>query len=88
MLNGEYVMSAAEMRETLAKLRMTQVQAAHLLCVDTRTVRRWVAGDVVIPGPVAMVFRLMAKYQIPVAEAQQLTRPDWMAAYYRPELAA
>lgn len=37
-----------------------QTRAAALLEVDDRTVRRWLAGEVAVPGPVAVALRCLA----------------------------
>ncbi|WP_322075524.1 transcriptional regulator [Burkholderia cenocepacia] len=38
-----------EVREILHQARLTGVQAGHLVGVKDRQVRRWLAGDAVIP---------------------------------------
>lgn len=45
-------MSAAELRVTLDWLGLTQEDAAEILAVDPRTVRRWVTGDSPVPAGV------------------------------------
>jgi transcriptional regulator with XRE-family HTH domain len=42
-----------QFRDALAALGLSQVDAAKLLGVDPRTVRRWVSGDRDVPPPVA-----------------------------------
>lgn len=42
-------MGPTEYRETIARLGLSQVQAASFLGVDERTSRRWASGDREIP---------------------------------------
>jgi len=56
-------MTAAEMREALAQLGLTQGAAARRLKVDPRTLRRWVAGSLLIPDTVAEQVRAMVGEQ-------------------------
>jgi DNA-binding transcriptional regulator YiaG len=42
-------------RAELARLGLSQVGAARFLEVDPRTVRRWAAGEVIIPKAVEML---------------------------------
>ena len=53
-------MSADEFAAAIAALGLSQVAAADALEVDARTVRRWIAGDRAIPGPVRVALRCMA----------------------------
>jgi transcriptional regulator with XRE-family HTH domain len=46
-------------RTILAKLGLTQVQAAHVLGVTPRTARRYALGETPIPNPVAKLLLLM-----------------------------
>ena len=48
-------MTPADLRAALAALELTQGGFARLVRVDARTVRRWVAGDREIPGPVIAI---------------------------------
>ena len=51
-------MTATEFRDYLAQLGLTQTEAAQLLEVDPRTVRRWAEGNGVdIPGPAEHALR-------------------------------
>lgn len=50
-------MTPAAFRTALDRLGLTQSEAARRLGVDPRTVRRWIAGDRKIPGPVAVLLR-------------------------------
>ena len=52
-------MKPAELRAVLASLGLSQVGFARTVRVDPRTVRRWVAGDAVIPGPVVVLIELL-----------------------------
>lgn len=52
-------MTPAEFSAAIAALGLSQLAAAEVLEVDPRTVRRWVAGDRDIPGPVRVALRLM-----------------------------
>lgn len=53
------VMSPETFRATLARLGHSQTSFAEFACVTDRSVRRWAAGDHVIPGWVAVMLRLM-----------------------------
>jgi len=46
-------------RTILTKLKLTQVQAAHVLGVTARTARRYALGETPIPNPVAKLLLLM-----------------------------
>jgi hypothetical protein len=50
------MMTVPELRLTLSRLELTQVEAAQLLGVAPRTVRRWLDGEDV-PGPAAQALR-------------------------------
>jgi transcriptional regulator with XRE-family HTH domain len=51
-------MTAIEFRDCLAQLGLTQTDAARLLEVDPRTVRRWAEGNAAdIPGPAVQALR-------------------------------
>ena len=52
-------MNAKQFRDALDHLGLTQMDASRLLGVDGRTVRRWVAGDIKIPGPAEMFLRYL-----------------------------
>ena len=51
-------MTAAEVRALFDALGVNQTQAAEMLEVDARTVRRW-ERDGVQPGPARVALRLM-----------------------------
>ncbi|EHM01226.1 hypothetical protein HMPREF9946_02187 [Acetobacteraceae bacterium AT-5844] len=61
-------MSPKEFREALARLGMSQLQAAKVLETDPRTVRRWALGESTIPGPVRVALRCMERLQALGAE--------------------
>ena len=65
-------MTAQEFRDAIAKLGINQVQAARALRVDPRTVRRWIAGDVEIPGPVEVLLEGWLKRGMPSDIRKQL----------------
>lgn len=50
-------MTPADFRAALDRLELSQSEAARRLGVDPRTVRRWIAGDRRIPGPVVELLR-------------------------------
>src|ERR1700730_3453006 len=50
------MMTVHELRATLSRLELTQAEAAQLLGVAPRTVRRWVDGEE-IPGPAEQALR-------------------------------
>jgi transcriptional regulator with XRE-family HTH domain len=54
------MMAAIEVREALAALRLNQEEAASLLGVAPRSVRRWLQGEV-IPGPAEAALRAWLK---------------------------
>lgn len=54
-------LSPAELRAVLAKLSLTQTEAAEALGVTPRAVRRWVSGEIICSGPAAIVLRLMVE---------------------------
>jgi DNA-binding transcriptional regulator YiaG len=52
-------MTSQKFRDTIAKLGLSQVKAAHVLGITPRTARRWAMGAVRIPAPAAKLLRLM-----------------------------
>jgi|SoiMethySBSTD1v2_1073268.scaffolds.fasta_scaffold627329_1 hypothetical protein len=50
------MMTSTELEQTLLRLRISQSEAAQLLSVASRTVRRWLEGEEV-PGPVEQAIR-------------------------------
>ena len=55
-------MTSAELSEHLVFLRLSQVEAAQLLGVAPRTVRRWLEGEEV-PGPTEQALRAWRRLQ-------------------------
>ena len=58
-------MTPTQLRDTLARLGLTQTGAARLLGVDERTMRRWCAEEGTpqhrrMPEPAARLLRLLA----------------------------
>jgi hypothetical protein len=47
--------------EVIAKLGLSQVEAAEFLGYDPRTSRRWISGELAVPKAVAMLLELMVK---------------------------
>jgi hypothetical protein len=58
-------MTSDEYNRALAELGLMQIEVARLLDVKPRTSRRWSSGDVPVPRPVALVLRMMIKYNLP-----------------------
>ena len=52
-------MTPVDFRAALADLGLTQVGFARVARVDPRTVRKWVAGDRPIPGPVVVLLEML-----------------------------
>jgi len=55
-------MSPSQLRATLARLGLTQSEAARLLGVDDRTMRRWCCAERGIPEPVARLLWLLLRH--------------------------
>ncbi len=70
-------MTGNTLRKILARLELSQTDAAKLVGIAPRSVRRWVADDVEIPEPAAMLFGIMAKYKITPVEARKLLDLPW-----------
>ena len=73
-------MKPAELRAALAALGLSQVGFARTVRVDPRTVRRWVAGDAVIPGPVVVLIELLQAQGRDFLPAGATPRPPGGAA--------
>lgn len=58
---GRWLMFAGEFVQSIANLRLDSGDAAKLLSVDIKTVRRWMDGKVAIPGPVSEVLSAWIK---------------------------
>ena len=54
-------MTSKQLNAALRHLGWTQLEAARRLHVNARTVRRWVAGDRRIPGPVVAALQCELK---------------------------
>ena len=52
-------MTPTQFRAALERLRLSQLGAARLFGADGRTARRWALGERSVPGPVAIILRLM-----------------------------
>jgi DNA-binding transcriptional regulator YiaG len=52
-------MTPHKFRDTIGKLGLSQVKAAHVLGFTPRTARRWAMGAAKIPAPAAKLLRLM-----------------------------
>ena len=57
-------MTSTEYRTALAKLGLSQMDAARLFDVSDRTGRRWALGEGRVPTLVATLLRLMIKGKI------------------------
>src|SRR5665213_1342416 len=66
-------MTKKELSDTLSALGLTQTEAAQLLGVSARTVRRWIEGEA-IPGPAEAALRAWRKLQ----QRNLAWRPDSM----------
>lgn len=54
-------MTSVEFRATLALAELSQLEAARMLGVAPRTVRRWALGEADIPPPVAKLLYLLGR---------------------------
>jgi transposase-like protein len=66
-------MNGTEYSKAIARLDLTQVEAARFLGVDDTTSRRWVADRSPIPRAVAMLLRLMIRYRLSPDHVSALT---------------
>lgn len=57
------LMRAFQLRDAIARLGITQQELAWCLCVDDKTVRRWVSAKTAIPGPVDRAVRAWSLLQ-------------------------
>jgi hypothetical protein len=60
------IMNAKEYRSALAKLDLSQAAAGKIFGVGDRTSRRWALDEARVPGPVAMLLRLMLSKKLKV----------------------
>jgi len=58
-------MTADEFREALRALGLSQTRCGILMMTDPRTVRRWAAGDVPVPGPVIVLLEAWQRHGVP-----------------------
>lgn len=68
-------MEPDELSDILDALSLTDRRAGEILCVDPRTIRRWLAGPEyasgrAIPEPVAKLLRLMASGRLTIEEVE------------------
>lgn len=68
-------MTPDELSDILDDLSLTDKRAGEILCVDPRTIRRWLAGPEyasgrAIPEPVAKLLGLMASGRLSVQEVE------------------
>ncbi len=55
-------MTSLDITKCLSKLRITPKEAATLLSVDSKTVNRWLDGEVAIPGPAEQAIRAWVRF--------------------------
>jgi DNA-binding transcriptional regulator YiaG len=67
-------MSPDDLKDMLARLGFSQSGAARILGVDSRTVRRWIAGDRDIPAPAVVFFRLLDEFP----DALHYVKAKWL----------
>jgi len=65
-------MTAKQFQAALDRLGLSQVGAARLLGADPRTARRWALGERSVPGPVAIILRLMLAGKITAQDIDAL----------------
>jgi len=56
-------MTPADLRAALARLGLSQSEAARYCGVDPRSMRRWLRGDRRIPGPVVELVKTWLSQQ-------------------------
>jgi len=56
-------MTADEFKAKQAALGLTNEDAATILRVSVRTVEKWRQGSRAVPGPVVVIFTLLAHYK-------------------------
>lgn len=61
-------MKPAEFTNTIKHLGLSQVGAAAFLCVNDRTVRRWVSGDMPVPRVVELLLLVMVEKEVKPAD--------------------
>lgn len=63
-------MTGSELRDTLAKLELSQSHFARLIDVTPRAVTLWLVGERSIPGPVEAYGRLLASVPLSVRQVE------------------
>lgn len=66
-------MTKSELRDALSDLGLNQSEFARMIGIDPRQVRRWVAGDTAVPGPVVVLVKLWLERPELVAVVKQLS---------------
>jgi hypothetical protein len=66
------MMNSKQYRDALDRLDLSQVAAGELFKVGSRTSRRWALDEARIPGPVAILLRLLLKKRIKVGDIEAL----------------
>jgi DNA-binding transcriptional regulator YiaG len=64
-------MTAQKFRDTIAKLGLSQVKAAHVLGITPRSARRWAMGAVKIPAPASKLLHLMKDGKVTEKEVRK-----------------
>ncbi len=67
-------MTAKQFQSAIDRLGLSQVGAARLLGADPRTARRWALGERSIPGPVAILLRLMLAGKITAQDIEETSK--------------
>jgi DNA-binding transcriptional regulator YiaG len=63
---------AAELRDGLARLRLSQTSFAKLIHVNPRLVRRWVAGGARVPFAVVLILRALVARELTAEKVADL----------------
>ena len=61
------------LKDTLKRLGLKQIELAKLITVSPRTVSQWASGDAALPGPVAAYLRVLANLA-PDQRADEIAR--------------
>jgi hypothetical protein len=59
-------MRGPEFNSAIEKLGMSRVGVARFIGIDERTPRRWIKGTHPVPVPVAILLRMMIRFNIPL----------------------
>jgi hypothetical protein len=70
-------MSSAELSGHLKRLSLSEAEAARLLSVSPRSVRRWADGSTEVPGPVEQALRAWLQLE----DRHLVWRPDGVAIW-------